>query len=339
MPAAAPRGYFAEGSQGFFDTFVLIGNPQANPVDVTLTFLREGETTVTHTEHMDPFSRKTVSTATIPELVNRSFGVIVDATLPVVAERAMYFGSTATRPWSGGGDAAGATAPSADWYFAEGATGSFFDTFILMMNPEAQNDAHATLRYLLDTGETIEVPKVIPASRRITVNIEAEDDARLRNATMSARLTSDRPIVAERAVYWPTARRRAAVGRIARHPGRHRRGFALGAGGGTHGRTAELPHLHPAGKSQHAGGGRDGGVPAADGLAGPEDLPRGGGKPLHDRRDVRSADDPEQLVHHAALDGGRRPIVVERSLYWDGAGLTWSGGSSAVATRLPEPPE
>ena len=29
------------------------------------------------------------------------------------------------------------------------------------------------------------------------------------------------------------------------------------------------------------------------------------------------------------------PIVVERSLYWDGAGLTWSGGSSAVATRLP----
>jgi hypothetical protein len=33
---------------------------------------------------------------------------------------------------------------------------------------------------------------------------------------------------------------------------------------------------------------------------------------------------------------GNLPIVVERSLYWDGAGLTWSGGSNAVATRLPE---
>jgi hypothetical protein len=33
---------------------------------------------------------------------------------------------------------------------------------------------------------------------------------------------------------------------------------------------------------------------------------------------------------------GDVPIVVERSLYWDGAGLTWSGGSNAVATRLPD---
>jgi hypothetical protein len=33
---------------------------------------------------------------------------------------------------------------------------------------------------------------------------------------------------------------------------------------------------------------------------------------------------------------GDVPIVVERSMYWTGAGLTWSGGSNALATRLPE---
>ena len=33
---------------------------------------------------------------------------------------------------------------------------------------------------------------------------------------------------------------------------------------------------------------------------------------------------------------GGLPIVVERSMYWDGAGLIWSGGSNAVATPLPE---
>jgi hypothetical protein len=44
----------------------------------------------------------------------------------VVAERAMYVGSTATRPWTGGSVATGVTAPSSTWYFAEGATGSFF---------------------------------------------------------------------------------------------------------------------------------------------------------------------------------------------------------------------
>ena len=72
------------------------------------------------------------------------------------------------------------------------------------MNPDAV-DAHVMLRYLLDTGETIDVPKVVPAGGRLTVNVETEGDARLHGASMSTLVTSDRPIVAERSVYWPTA--------------------------------------------------------------------------------------------------------------------------------------
>jgi uncharacterized repeat protein (TIGR01451 family) len=339
VPAPSQRWYFAEGSQGYFDTFVLIGNPQATPVDVTLTFPREGDTAVTHTVQVAPFSRKTVSAATIPDLVNRSFGIIVDATLPVVAERAMYFGSTATRPWSGGGDAAGATAPSADWYFAEGATGSFFDTFILMMNPDPTNDAHLTLHYLLDTGETIDVPKVIPASRRLTVNIEAEDDARLRNATMSARITSDRPIVAERAVYWPTGEGVAPWGESHVTQGVTAAGsrWALAEG-----RTGGALNFHTyillGNPSQQA----------ADVTV--EFLPQTG-SPVVKTYNVAAgsrftidATFAAPTIQNGSFitlisTAGGVPIVVERSLYWDGAGITWSGGSSAVATRLPEPPQ
>jgi hypothetical protein len=29
------------------------------------------------------------------------------------------------------------------------------------------------------------------------------------------------------------------------------------------------------------------------------------------------------------------PIVAERSMYWDSNGVTFSGGTSAIATRLP----
>ena len=32
---------------------------------------------------------------------------------------------------------AGATRPSTDWFLAEGATGSFFTTFVLVSNPNA----------------------------------------------------------------------------------------------------------------------------------------------------------------------------------------------------------
>jgi hypothetical protein len=133
----ATRWYFAEGAQGYFDTFVLVANPQATPVDLTVTFLREGEAATT-TVQVAPFSRKTIPASSFPDLAGRAFSIIVGATLPVVAERAMYFGTTATRSWSGGGAAAGIPAPSATWYFAEGATGSFFDAFILLMNPDVE---------------------------------------------------------------------------------------------------------------------------------------------------------------------------------------------------------
>jgi uncharacterized repeat protein (TIGR01451 family) len=339
VPAAAPRWYFAEGSQGYFDTFVLIGNPQADPVDVTLTFLREADTTFTTTVHLGPFSRKTISAATIPELVNRSFGIIVDASQPVVAERAMYFGSTPTRPWSGGGDAAGATAPSVEWYFAEGATGTFFDTFILMMNPDENNEAHVTLRYLLDSGETIEVPKVIPARGRITVNIEAEDDPRLRNAAMSARITSDRPIVAERSVYWPTAEGAQPWGESHVTQGVTAAGsrWALAEG-----RTGGALNFHTYILLGNPS------AQAADVTV--EFLPQTGtpvtktyNVPAGSRFTIDATFEAPAIQNGSFITlistAGGVPIVVERSLYWDGAGLTWSGGSSAVATRLPEPPE
>jgi hypothetical protein len=49
----------------------------------------------------------------------------------------MYFGITPTSLWSGGTESAGVTALSTHWFLAEGATGGFFDTFILVSNPNA----------------------------------------------------------------------------------------------------------------------------------------------------------------------------------------------------------
>ena len=44
----------------------------------------------------------------------------------------------------------------------------------------------------------------IPGNSRLTVNVEAEDP-RLANAAVSTQVTSDLPIVSERAMYWPGA--------------------------------------------------------------------------------------------------------------------------------------
>ena len=41
------------------------------------------------------------------------------------------------RLFEGGHESAGVNAPSTRWFLAEGATGSFFDCFVLLGNPNA----------------------------------------------------------------------------------------------------------------------------------------------------------------------------------------------------------
>jgi uncharacterized repeat protein (TIGR01451 family) len=335
LPGPATRWFFAEGAQGYFDTFVLIANPQAAPVEVTLTFLREGAASVTTTRQIAPFARQTIPAASIPELANRSFAILVEAPQPVVAERAMYFGSTATRLWTGGSAATGVTAPSSTWFFAEGATGPLFDTFLLLMNPEAV-DAQVTLRYLLDTGETVEVAKVIPARGRLTVNIETEGDARLHAASMATVVTSDRPIVAERSVYWPTAEGAQPWGESHTSQGAPaaapRWALAEGRTGGALNFHTYVLIANPGSQAAEANVQflADGGAPVMRTYV----------VPAMSRLTVDVTAEASELQDRSFITliatTGDVPIVVERSMYWHGAGLTWSGGSNAGATRLPE---
>ncbi len=141
----------------------------------------------------------TVDASTEPELVNRSFGAHVVFDQPGAAERAMYFGTSPL--WSGGHDSAGVTALSNRWFLAEGATGSFFDTFVLIANP-LDAAATVTMTYLPASGAPIEKTHTIAVHQRLTINIADEDPA-LASAAVSTRVEADQPVIAERSQYWP----------------------------------------------------------------------------------------------------------------------------------------
>ena len=193
------RWLFAEGSEGFFNTYVLLANSGVTASDVTLTFLREGSTPFTKTVTVPPSSRVTVAANGIPELVGRSFSIVVDATAPIIAERAMYFGTA--RLFDGGHEATGVPSGAQSWFLAEGATGPFFETFILIGNPNPAA-ATAVVTFLTDSGLTVVRNKTIPANGRLTINIEAEDP-QLANAAVSTAVVASQPVVVERAMYWP----------------------------------------------------------------------------------------------------------------------------------------
>jgi hypothetical protein len=326
----SPDWFFAEGSQGFFSTFVLVINPNPAPVDVTFTFFRENEPSVTKTLNVGASTRLTLYAGDVPEVVNRSFGIAVHATQPIMAERSMYFGTTATRLWSGGTESAGVTAPSTHWFLAEGATGGFFDTFVLLSNPQ-DSEAHVTVTYLLESGETVVVPKQIPAHTRLTINIETEDDARVRNGAVSTVVASDVAIIAERSMYWPGAANPWGEG--------HNSFGVVNAGttwGLAEGRTGGPLNFHTyillANPQTTAANVtvtflRESGAPVVKTYL----------VPATSRFNVDVSTIAE--LHDEAFgtiiaSTNSVPIIVERSMYWDSNGFMFSGGTNATGIAL-----
>ena len=327
------RWIFAEGSQGFFDTYILIANANAEPTTATLTFLRENATPFVATVPVEPFARKTVHTGAYPELVDRSFGIVVEADRPIIAERAMYFAQHAGRHWVGGHANTGIVAPSTSWFHAEGATGRFFTTFILLSNPQ-ETKANVELRFLLDNGTVVTKQKTIEAKQRLTIN-PAVEDARLTDAALSTVVLSDVPIVSERSMYWAEAGTDFGEGHNSSGvvSTSTRWGLAEGRVGGPREFATYILLANPS-------------TQAADVKV---VYLREGGAPIEKTYTVQptsrfnidvKGDVPE-------LDGGSFgavidvkngvPIAVERSLYWNANGVLWAGGTNALATPLPVP--
>ena len=109
-----------------------------------------------------------------PELVNQSFGMNVDVRRCRASPSARC--TSARDPlWIGGHESAGVTAPSPSWFLAEGATGAFFDTFVLLANPIADAEGRHVHVLCRDPARRSTMTRTIPGDSRLTINIEAED--------------------------------------------------------------------------------------------------------------------------------------------------------------------
>jgi hypothetical protein len=90
------------------------------------------------------------------------------------------------------------TPPASTYFFAEGTTRSGFAEWLCLQNP-GEEQANVTITYMLETGANIDQPVPVPAHSRVTVSVNAA--AGLQH-DVSARVTSDKFIVAERPMYF-----------------------------------------------------------------------------------------------------------------------------------------
>jgi hypothetical protein len=184
--------YLAEGSTGTgFESWVLVQNPNEAAATVALDYLTGAGKVGGPTLNLPPGSRATVNIAdTLPD--TWSVSTFIKSNRPVVAERAMY---GAGRTW--GHDSIGAAEPAMTWYLAEGSTGPGFETWILVENP-GDYTAHVVLSFMT-SGASVKRREVeVPANSRGTYNVADTVPDRW---SVSTRVQSDRPVVAERAMY------------------------------------------------------------------------------------------------------------------------------------------
>ncbi len=188
--------YFAEGfTAGGFDTFLLLYNPGDAAVRARLEFHVENGATYEHGALIGPHSRFTVSADAIPAVAAASFSTQIHADGPIVAERAMYF----TMGYITGGHCSmGAAEPSTSWYFAEGCTRQFFQSYILVCNP-GDLDTVVGVDYYLNYA-SVRHDYLVRARSRLTIPVSLQGG--LSDAEMAFTVTSGSPVVVERSVYY-----------------------------------------------------------------------------------------------------------------------------------------
>lgn len=204
LNSLSSRWYFAEGHVSEdFEEWISLANPNAEAAVATITYVTPAGQQGTREVELPPSSRRTV-------LVNESFAaatdvsVLVDCDLPIACERAMYFDYNGA--WDDGHVSPGNESPSLKWMFAEGAAYPGIHEYVLMVNP---GDKAAMVRaaYLLGPGEGVHYATYDLAPRsRATVNVNTELSSRGSPSQVALKLSSDQPIVAERAMYFDMGR-------------------------------------------------------------------------------------------------------------------------------------
>jgi hypothetical protein len=328
--------YLTEGTtyKGIFSLFYLVQNPNDVAANVTVTFLLGWGAPEVRTYSIPARSRRTIWVNDQGgALTSNEISAVVASTnnQPIIVERALYLDSNGLQA-SAGSVSAGVTALSTRWVFAEGATGRYYDYYLLLSNP---NTAPATVQaqYMLPDGRRLTRQYTIGAQRRLTILVDQEDRA-LRSTSVSVVLESvnGMAFTAERSMWWPGDgwhESHSSVGAV-----RTSTRWAL-AEGETGGPWHCSTYVLVANTSASAGRVRvtllfDDGTTAVRELDVPAtsrtNLAIGATFPQSEGRRFGA------LVE--SLGATPAQLVVERSIYWDSGRVKLAGGANALAMPL-----
>jgi hypothetical protein len=224
-------------------------------------------------------------------------------------------------------------ARATSWFLAEGATGSYFDLFILIANPNAAA-ASVTATYLPAGGGTIVRSYTVAANSRFNIWVDLEPG--LADVAVSATIVSTNGvgILVERAMWWPGGP--PTWFEAHNSPGSTQTGtrWALAEGevGGANGTETYILLAN----TSAFDGAADVTLYFEDGTTATKSFSLS----ANSRRNVAvAAEFPTAAGKRfgaiiVSTGGTPAQVVVERAMYSNSGGTVWAAGSNSLATRL-----
>ena len=274
-----------------------------------------------------------------PGRASTDVSAVITTTAPVIVERAMYLDTGG--PFFGAGhESAGVTNTSTRWTLAEGATGPFFDLFVLLANP-SPTPANVQATYLRPDGSTLVKTYTVDGNSRRTIWVDYED-ATLADPAVATTLeaTNGVPFLVERALWWANSfstwyEAHNSAGATETGPV-----WALAEGerGGSRGVETYILVANTSPFEVSA----DVTLYLEDGTS----LTQTFDIPANARFNVAPGTpgvfESVANARFGAIVRGNAPIgeeaqlVVERAMYWNALGTTWAAGTNALGTLVPQ---
>jgi hypothetical protein len=200
--AISSTWYLAEGSTKWgFSTHINIENPNDEKVTVGIFYMTSEGKTPSEWIQMPALSRATINPAEDLGATDFSTKVLctggTGSTAGICVDRRMTWQGPGS-PSQEGHSSVGVTAPAKTWYLAEGSSKWEFESWLLIQNPGTKV-AHCTVTYMIEGQGPIPVNHDVPAESRASFNMETEPG--IGKVDASIKVTSDQPVIPERAMY------------------------------------------------------------------------------------------------------------------------------------------
>ncbi|MFH1151112.1 MAG: polysaccharide deacetylase family protein [Actinomycetota bacterium] len=297
-----PEWYLAEGTNAWgFQTYISVENPGPEQLTADVTYMTGGGSEVAETVTLPAFSQTTLTNDHLGSLLGE-----VDFSTRIECLEGRTIAVDRTMSWQGQGalspeghSSVGVTAPSETWYLPEGSSRWGFETWLLLQNPGA-SEANVGITYMIEGEGPVAVNRTLPPHSRSSYGMSAD----IGEKDASIEVDSDVPVIAERAMYRDNRRQgHESIGATAPSDV-----FYLAEGSSDWGFTTYVLVQNPWAAETDV-------TITYMTLDGPVEEPTFT-MPALSRRTVR-VNDTLAGTDFSTRVAGSRPVIAERSMYWN----------------------